>query len=119
MFISRSMTQKVVSIQKDTNLLEAKELMEKNNFRHLPVVEADNRLIGIVTDRDIRSAMPSIAYYDPGSEAAKDKVATIKIEDIMTRNPQTDTATGLRNRLQCGQVHCPAARTRGASDGAQ
>ena len=93
MFISRSMTQKVVSIQKDTNLLEAKELMEKNKFRHLPVVEADNRLIGIVTDRDIRSAMPSIAYYDPESEAAKEKVATIKIEDIMTRNPQTVTPT--------------------------
>ena len=93
MFISRSMTQKVISIQKDTNLLEAKEIMEKNKFRHLPVVEADNRLIGIVTDRDIRSAMPSIAYYDPESDAAQEKVATIKIEDIMTKDPQTVTPT--------------------------
>ena len=62
MFVSKSMSKKVISIRPDADIFEAQDLMEKNKIRHLPVVEPDNRLIGIVTDRDIRSAMPSSLY---------------------------------------------------------
>ena len=60
MFIDKSMTSKVITISKDAGLDEAKKRMEDNNIRHLPVVEEDNTLIGIITDRDIRSALPSV-----------------------------------------------------------
>lgn len=88
MFIDKSMTKKVMTVSKETSVLEASELMKKNSIRHLPVVDEDNTLLGIVTDRDIRSAMPSI-LLDYDSHKERDRVGKIKLEEIMTKNPIT------------------------------
>jgi acetoin utilization protein AcuB len=52
------MTPKVITIGKDASLLEAKEVMRDRNIRHLPVVDEQDKLIGVFTDRDIRGACP-------------------------------------------------------------
>jgi acetoin utilization protein AcuB len=47
------MTAKVVSVPPTTGVREAFFIMKENHIRHLPVVE-DNRLLGIVSDRELR-----------------------------------------------------------------
>ena len=89
MFVSRSMVSQVITIDKDASVFEAQEKMSANGIRPLPVVEADNRLIGIVTDRDIRSAMPYRMIKEEGSSQERERLAQLKVEDIMTRNPRT------------------------------
>jgi len=93
MFVDKSMTKKVVTITRDTGILEAKSLMEKYGIRHLPVTDKDNTLVGIVTDRDIRSATPSILFDDFDSVKAREKLASIKAKDIMTKEPMTVSPT--------------------------
>jgi acetoin utilization protein AcuB len=58
MFVSRSMAQKVATVDRETKLLDAQTMMRNLQIRHLPVVDDENRLLGMVTDRDIRSALP-------------------------------------------------------------
>ncbi len=87
MFVSKSMTKKVITINKDANIFEAKKKMAEHRIRHLPVVTKDYRLIGIVSDRDIRSAMPSMPLNDYDSKKIKDQIAKLKIKDIMTIDP--------------------------------
>ena len=87
MFVSKSMTKKVITINKDADIFEAKKKMAEHRIRHLPVVTKDYRLIGIVSDRDIRSAMPSMPLNDYNSKKIKDKIAKLKIKDIMTIDP--------------------------------
>jgi acetoin utilization protein AcuB len=41
-----------------TTLAAAYELMMEGNFRHLPVVDARGRVVGILSDRDLLQAMP-------------------------------------------------------------
>ncbi|MDF1592925.1 MAG: CBS domain-containing protein [Desulfobacterales bacterium] len=89
MFISRSMTRKVITIDENTNILDAKKKMAEHRIRHLPVVTKDNRLCGIVTDRDIRSAMPSSVLDDPDRAMDQSRLARIKVTEIMTKNPVT------------------------------
>ena len=89
MFVSRSMVSQVITIDKDASVFEAQEKMAANGIRHLPIVDADNRLIGIVTDRDIRSVMPYRLIKEKGIAEEREKVAHLKVEDIMTRNPKT------------------------------
>lgn len=89
MFIDKSMTTDVVTIGQEAGIVEGRELMSKHKIRHLPVVEKDDMLIGIVTDRDIRSAMPSIFETDEEKIRGKERVSELKIKDIMTRNPVT------------------------------
>jgi acetoin utilization protein AcuB len=84
MFISKVMTRNVITIDKDADIFIAQEKLFKHRIRHLPVVEKNNLLIGIVTDRDIRSALPSSQLAEKDK---LEKIASYKIEDIMTKNP--------------------------------
>jgi acetoin utilization protein AcuB len=52
------MTPDPVSVDEDTPVLRAAELMKQKRVRRFPVTRGD-QLIGIVTDRDLRSAAPS------------------------------------------------------------
>ena len=83
MFVSRSMTRKVITVHGDADLHQVREKMESNQIRHLPVIDGDNRLVGIVTDRDIRSAMPSAALNE------KEDMEALRAKDIMTEDPIT------------------------------
>lgn len=89
MFVSRSMVSEVITIDKDASVFEAQEKMAASGIRHLPIVDADNRLIGIVTDRDIRSVMPYRLIKQKGVAEERERLAQLKVEDIMTRNPKT------------------------------
>ena len=89
MFVSRSMTQKVITTGSEASVFDAYEKMSQNRIRHLPVIDADGRLIGIVTDRDIRSALPYSMIKDPARTAETEKVKDLKVKDIMTTDPKT------------------------------
>jgi acetoin utilization protein AcuB len=89
MFIDKSMTKTVISIRPEAGLAEARDTMEKNQIRHLPVVKNDNTLIGIITDRDIRSAMPSVFSSNQDYMKVRERVYQLKVEDVMTKNPIT------------------------------
>jgi acetoin utilization protein AcuB len=89
MFVTRSMTQKVITTVPEASVFDAYEKMTQNRIRHLPVIDADGRLIGIVTDRDIRSALPFSMIKDPARTAETEKVKELKVMDIMTTDPKT------------------------------
>ena len=85
MFVSRSMTHKVITVDQEANIFDAQELMAKNKIRHLPIIDQTQHLIGIVTDRDIRSALPYRFYeMSPGE---KEKLSAIKVKEVMTKDP--------------------------------
>lgn len=87
MFVSRSMTREVITVDQEANIFEAQELMAENKIRHLPVVDEDYRLIGIVTDRDIRSALPYSFFKETYSEEKKRKLSTLRVKNIMSKEP--------------------------------
>ncbi len=87
MFVTKSMTRKVVTIDAEAGILDARRLMAEHKIRHLPVVDDDSLLIGIITDRDIRSAIPFELSKDPGQEEGWRKVKTMKVKEVMTKKP--------------------------------
>ena len=89
MFVSRSMTSEVITVTIDASIFEAQEKMAHHTIRHLPVIDEDNTLLGIVTDRDIRSALPYSLFKDPDSGVGREKVEALKIRDVMSKNPLT------------------------------
>jgi acetoin utilization protein AcuB len=60
-FMREMIQRNPVTISPDASFLEAQTLIHKKGIRHLPVVDKDNRVVGIVTDADIRKAAPSDA----------------------------------------------------------
>ena len=84
MFVSRSMSRKVTTVVKETTVLEAQSLMQKHEIRHLPVVDDQNRLVGMVTDRDIRSALPYDLTKGAADPQERQKYAYLQVGDIMS-----------------------------------
>jgi acetoin utilization protein AcuB len=64
MLVEDVMQAAVITITPKTSLPEAMRLVRQRGIRHLPVVE-DDRLVGIVSDRDLKRAMASRAVRDP------------------------------------------------------
>jgi magnesium transporter len=50
------MTEHVISLRPEATLREATELFERYDFRAVPIVDANDRLVGAVSSRDVRSA---------------------------------------------------------------
>ena len=85
MFVSRSMTRRVITVGPEATLFEIQDLMAQNGIRHVPVVDEDNKLIGIVSDRDMRSALPFRYLKEGVSPEEKAKLQGLRAKDIMTR----------------------------------
>src|SRR5436190_10420714 len=58
--IQHLMTPAPISVSPNTPVNEARALMQQHRIRHLPVLE-NGRLVGMVSDRDIRLVLPSPA----------------------------------------------------------
>ncbi|HXX35811.1 MAG TPA: CBS and ACT domain-containing protein, partial [Thermodesulfobacteriota bacterium] len=60
-FMRERIQRNPLTITPDASFFEARSLIHEKGVRHLPVVDKHGRLVGIVTDRDIREAAPSDA----------------------------------------------------------
>jgi acetoin utilization protein AcuB len=58
MLVGQRMQREVVTVTPDMRITGASRLLQEHRIRHLPVVEK-GRLVGIITDRDIRRVLPS------------------------------------------------------------
>lgn len=89
------MTPYFIACSPYTSLAEADELLKKNRIRRLPVVDRENRLLGIVTVRDLLAARPPEAIHPRSQEEMVRILSSITIGAVMKKQPisayQTDT----------------------------
>jgi len=84
MYVQYYMTASPVTIGPDKNIEEARQLLENYHFRHLPVVDEFGSLLGMVTDRDLRSAYPSSVLDSSERQEILDRVRSTPVADIMS-----------------------------------
>jgi len=87
MQIEKHMTRDPVTVRPEQPLPQAWEVLRSRDFRHLPVVDGRGRLVGMVTDRDLRSASPSSVLPAPEQAADLERLAQATVGSIMTRAP--------------------------------
>ncbi len=63
------MTRNPVTVKAGDGIKDAMEKMKRGHFRHLPVVDDEGRLIGMLSDRDIRLIRPSLIFISPEDAA--------------------------------------------------
>jgi acetoin utilization protein AcuB len=89
MFVRMWMTQDVITVEPETPIMEARDIMKQHMVRRLPVIK-NGKLIGIVTQGDIQEAGPSGATSLSIWELNY-LLARIKVEEVMT--PAEDLIT--------------------------
>jgi acetoin utilization protein AcuB len=68
--------------------IEVQELMDKQAIRHLPIVDQDNKLVGLITKSSLKSALPSdvsqFSRFEISYTLSKVKVESIMVTDVVT-----------------------------------
>jgi CBS domain-containing protein len=84
--VSEIMTRVVVTVQPDMLLTEAIKVMLEHNVSAVPVVDARQDLVGIITEYDIMN-------FAFSGHAAETTVAEVMIREVVTFTPDTDIET--------------------------
>ncbi|SDL08086.1 acetoin utilization protein AcuB [Maridesulfovibrio ferrireducens] len=87
MLVGDWMTEEVLTLFPGAPISDAVEMMRDAGIRQIPVTEASGLVIGIVSDRDIRDAMPSKYLAGDGASVKSGGLKGLKIKDIMTHDP--------------------------------
>jgi acetoin utilization protein AcuB len=104
LLVRDSMTRDVVTLSPQTTAAEALVLCREKGIRHLPVME-EGRLVGIVSDRDLRSATPALG--DPARAEALQKIRVdgVMVRDVSTAHPE-DPIEQAANTMREKKIGC-------------
>ncbi|AIY05030.1 acetoin utilization protein [Planococcus sp. PAMC 21323] len=81
MLVEEIMKTDVYTLRSDQTVQDVMDLFKDKRVRHAPIVD-NGKVVGIVTDRDLKEAVPSRFTVSPKGEPYKKTVA-----EIMTANP--------------------------------
>jgi acetoin utilization protein AcuB len=91
-FMREKIKKNPVTISPDASFFEARSLIHDKGIRHLPVVDKENRLVGIVTESDIRQAGPSDVAMLSVKELTH-LLGTLKVSEFMIPKGKVITIT--------------------------
>lgn len=104
------MTEKVVTVTPQTTVGQLAKLLMENNINGAPVVDADNNLIGVVTENDliyqqkkvhiptVINILDSVIYLESPERMKEEmkKITGLTVEEIYTKKVKTvDRETSL------------------------
>jgi acetoin utilization protein AcuB len=107
------MTGPLLTLGHDASVAQAWSIMQARGVRHLPVLDADRRLIGILTDHDLRLViLARCLEEEPGALART--LARLRVDEIMTWavvtiGPDADLREAARLMHQRGLGALPVA----------
>ena len=86
MLVRDLMSQQVLTIGVSDSCLDAVRLMYQARVRHLPVVNRDGLLVGIVTDRDLRHHLfsPNV-FKELGKTGIEPLLQGVSVAEVMSR----------------------------------
>lgn len=99
MRIREWMTGGPITVAPNTPVSEARSLMQRKRIRHLLVTESE-RLVGIITDRDIRLTLPSpatsLSVWELNYLLAKLTVEEVMTKGVITVGPDREVVEAVR-----------------------
>lgn len=109
MYVKDKMTKSLKTIGINASVTEAIELMGENKLHRIPVIDANNKLLGLLTASTINKNTPnnssSLSIYEINYMLNKIKVSDIMLRDVVTINPEAlleEAAAKMReNNIGC------------------
>lgn len=103
------MTTDLQTARASTDLATAWNLMEDARIRHLPVVDDDDRVVGLVSHRDLAREALGMVEELPMHQR-QEALAALRVEQIMTRGPETaqpdETLAAIGERMLDNKFGC-------------
>ena len=114
MNVSYVMTRNPLYIHPEMSLSDARAFMKDEKVRRLPVLDKNNKLVGIVTESDLINASPSGAttldVYEMGYLLSKIKVKKIMTKEVITIDENVVVEEAARIMVDNGISALPVMR---------
>jgi len=98
------MTKEVITVEHNEKLLKADDVMRLGRIRHVPVVDGDGLLTGIVSQRDLfhSGLLKALGYGSHGQRQALDMILIKEAmrSEVVTTTPDTTLAAAARLMLE-------------------
>lgn len=82
MIVEEIMNHEPYTLAPTNTVREALKMMREKKVRHLPVVDDERHVLGVITERDIKEALPSSLQEEPNSP-----VFEATVDEVMVKNP--------------------------------
>lgn len=94
------MTEQLFTVRPDNDLATVRDLMVEHRIRHIPVVDPEENVVGIVTHRDLlRHSL--IEQEEVPAYVEEAVLEQVQVREVMTPNPDTVAAdTDIREAAQ-------------------
>lgn len=95
--VERVMTRRPATIEEDAPLEDAAAAMAEGGFRHLPVVDGDGRLVGMLSERDLRARLGTDVgqFADVATDVLHEPVSAVMTPDPIALGPGSTLAAAL------------------------
>ncbi|AIM15911.1 acetoin utilization AcuB family protein [Neobacillus sedimentimangrovi] len=87
MIVEEIMKSDVATLSPTDTIANAMALMELRKIRHIPIINNEQHLVGLVTIAKIREATPSIFHANEHPEILKKPLETIMEKNVITGHP--------------------------------
>ncbi len=87
MLVEEIMTRDCITLPPHEKIETALKKLNQHRIRHIPIVNEEQEVIGIVSDRDVRDASPSIFDPPEKSEVLHHEIQTIMSKPVITVHP--------------------------------
>lgn len=82
MIVEEIMNHEPYTLAPTNTVREALKMMREKKVRHLPIVDEEYHVLGVITERDIKEALPSSLQEEPNSP-----VFEATVNEVMVKNP--------------------------------
>ena len=95
------MTKEVILAHPDTPILDVAKLLAEHNFDGVPIIDSDNKLVGIVTEYDLinktsavhlptlQVVLKNLPQFKKEEAHFQQEILSLKASDIMNKEPLT------------------------------
>ena len=96
-----------VTLGPDTTLADAEAIFEEHNFDGIPIVDKDQRLIGVVTQRDLLKSVHELRKTKWLPTIARESCSEVMNEKPEIVHPETPLLTALEKMVEIGCKSMP------------
>jgi acetoin utilization protein AcuB len=88
MNIRSIMTDQVISVKENTSLLEVQDIFSTHDFHHIPVVDHDGKVVGIISRLDYHLILDHFTIFrvDKASRTNEHFLGALIASDVMSKN---------------------------------
>ncbi len=100
-FAKDIMTKEVIAVHVDTPLLDVAKVLAEHNFDGVPVVDNNNKILGLVTEYDLinktsavhlptlQVILRNLPQFKKEEQHFQQEILSLKVSDIMNKDPLT------------------------------